>query len=175
MRKAFATAVLNSKFDDLRSKAAQQLSIQFENEILKFTPTFPPSVIKFQRIVGELDEYLKKACPDFPEHVPLESKPAAEVFKNSSYSIDNVQKLSNDIRILKAQPLILRVAAFVYSIQPEAVIVDSGISIILTSLNEENLVRLRSFVDDLMYKAATGVIRPYVRTPGMKSASLIVK
>ena len=163
MRILFAKAIKAYK-NGVRAVAAAQLSSQFEHLTSDLSPSMSVTTTRLQLACSKMERLVDSLRPCFiAEHKPVEGEPAAEVIKNPRTDPD-VSEIADDIRGLSSPTLLLRVLAFVYKTQPEAVrMSDEEMSIEFALLTDESLAKIREFVNGLLKKAAKGEINPFMK------------
>jgi hypothetical protein len=135
------------------------------------SPTLSPHALRLQLAEDRLKRFVDSVVGPVPVVPPtLDSPPAGEIIKRPLESGSIVAA----VKMLASPALILRVAAFVHQIQPEAVQVGNELTILFSIMSESTLQRLCPFVYGVMYDAAIGAIQPFVRTPGKIEAPAVV-
>lgn len=167
MRFVLANVVNSTSGSSLRNAAGKQLLRDFEEEMSVLSPTLSPHILKLQYTEKHFKDYLVRITPPVPEMVEVTEAPAAEMTKIIDEDVVDVERLSNDIAALCSPSLILRIAAFIYNCQPEAIALGNELSIVFSLMTDETLKSLRVYVSKLMYNAVTGKINPFVRSPGV--------
>ncbi len=156
MQRLFVQAVKQNKGRDLRLAAITSLRDDFERAVLEINPT---------REVRNKEEVLMAKFSAFLDKHRLivrdrnvqnsDREPGAEYFKVES----GISDIARDVQFLSSPNMILPVFSFVRSLQTEAVKVDDEfMSIKLGLLTEENLGKLRVFVNNLLLMGARGEI-----------------
>lgn len=170
MRQVLTNVITNTSSSSLRNAAGKQLLKDFEKEMAALSPSLSPQTLKLQYTEQQLSDFVVKATPPLPRFEASEKMPAAELFKvKVDCDAVDVDRLSDDIRMLSSPALIMRVAAFIYDHQPEALSFgnDSNILILFSLMADETLQSLRDYVSKLTFNAATGRVNAVVRTPGV--------
>lgn len=169
MRVLFSKSMKAAK-NSVRSVAASQLLLQFEQLMADLSPSLSPCTTKEQLGTVKLTKIVKSLAPWLTSAASVSNgEPAAEIVKNPHTEV-SVSEIATDIRSLFSPALLLRVLAFVYQMQPEAVSIDEEeMSIEFTLLSDENLGKLRVFVNELVAKAAKGEINPFMKGTGGRS------
>jgi hypothetical protein len=171
VRRLLMSAVLATPELSVRNAAARQLQSDFESEMATLSPTLSPHVLRLQLAEGRLKRFVDSPVGPIPE-IPtiLNSPPAGEIMKRPIES----DSIVSAVKMLASPALVLRVAAFVHQIQPEAIQVGSELTILFSVMSESTLQRVCAFVHGVMYEAAVGAIQPFVRTPGKIGAPAVV-
>jgi len=93
------------------------------------------------------------------------TRPGSILFEMEDNST-NFQLLIHQIKMLTSPELILRLAAFVSEVQPEAAIIDENFSINFGIMSKTTLSQIQGYVKQLLLNATIGKIDPFARSFG---------
>jgi hypothetical protein len=159
--------------NSLRAAAAHQLFGEYEALLTTLSPSLSPHTIKLQLVQWQFDNLMRHATIA-PTTATRDSPPGAEVFKDPPIG-DDPLIIANHIRNLFSPNLLLRVAAFLYATQPDALVFGEGeLHIQFALITAENRTRLRDYIADLMQSGATGAIQPVVGSSMDNSAPALL-
>jgi hypothetical protein len=159
--------------NSLRAAATDQLFGEYETLLAALSPSLSPHTIRLQLAEWRLDTFIRRASIT-PAAAPRGSPPGAEIFKEPPIC-DDPLVIANHIRNLFAPNLLLRVAAFLYTTQPDALVFGEGeLHIQFTLITPDNRVKLRDYIADLMQSSATGAIPPVVGSTMDESAPALL-
>ena len=151
--------------DPIYRVAAQQLLDEFNADFGSKFKSKDLRSIKLIILSNDFHEYLKhhKFTKNFPTEV--DGKPHALCLQQNYTEISDKQ-LIREIKFLHSPDLLMRVASFVYQLQPDAIIMDSNISIKFETISEGKLIEIKKFVHTLLIDAAKGKYDPYKQQIG---------
>lgn len=159
----------------LRVAAARQLTKDFESLLQEVSPSMSPGTIKLQFIEKELDDFFENYLSEIPSPEPVNLPPANHVICNALLDEPNPQLTINLIKHLNSPAMLLRIAAFVYKIKPEALIMENELIILFSIFTEEEIIRLQHFLNRILIEASCSKINPFLRDPGSIMKPVIVK
>lgn len=159
----------NYKDEPLISASAQQLLKDFNEELEKTPPNKDGFALRLSVLSSDILEIAKIYET---EHVfkKTDKQPHCYILNKDIKNI-TTKDLIRQIKALHSTDLILRVAAFLYKLQPECVNLDYDVSIEFEQMSEETLSKLKLFVRSLLIKAAQGQVCPFKRPydPGISA------
>ena len=163
MRTLFSNAVKRPQ-RGIRSMAAVELAQEFENLMGDLGPTPSGLTAQTQGLELKLRRFLRDIHPGLTINIEnTDREPGAEIVRQPKTEAD-VNNIAEDIRNLFSPSLLLRVIAFIYSLQPEAVSIDEEeIVIEFLLLTDATLQKLREFLNKLIRQTAQGKINPFVK------------
>lgn len=157
----------------LKAAAAQQLLSDFEAELEKNDPLKRGLSLRMSLLTSEFNDYIKVnrniMITDVTER---EGEPCATIFKTNPEDISTKQLL-REIKFLRSPDLLIRVAAFIYKMQPEAIQLGNELSIEFQFMKPETLIALKKFVRGLLSQAAKGKIDPFKKCIGAVSPVIL--
>jgi hypothetical protein len=165
VRSMFMSVLQATPEGSLTNCSARQLMTDFERELTHLSPSLSPHILPLQLAEDTLQHFLRDSLPPFIPHQPLDSEPAAELFNASDQEFTTEQVIER-IRFLSSSSLILRVIAFLYQRQPEALQIGTELVIMFALLSKETLRGLSRFVSSLLREAAAGRVPSFIPTPG---------
>ena len=150
----------------LKAAAAQQLLIDFQNELERSNPLKKGLSLRLNLLTADFYDYIK-TLPN-TDILPLnerQGQPNSLVFRTPPEEITTKQ-LIREIKFLRSPDLLVRVAAFIYKQQPEALQLGNELSIKFQFMKPETLSSLKLFVRSLLYQAAKGKLDPFKASIG---------
>jgi hypothetical protein len=165
IRLLLKSAIADSPALSLRGAAARQLQSDLEREMFLLSPVLSPHTLRLQFAQDRFQRFLARTVPEIPEAAepPDPDCPAAAEILKMQITREN---LFDSVRALASSSLILRVAAVVHHLQPEALHLGDEMMILFSVMTEETLEQLGRFVHELLREAAIGEINPFIQTPG---------
>ena len=163
VRVAFSNFQKEYETDEVKRVSITSLWEDFEQELLKSTIHDKKLVCQLKNIRNALENY---ANSNKGEKIPLKSEesegkePGAFIFSEPEEKEVNVVKLERDVRMLRDPEYILRVASFLYKLQPEAVSLNQKVTISFKIIKPDVLKSLREYVTKMLRAAAVGEIDP---------------
>ena len=167
MRKLFSAEIKHPS-NPLRAAAARLLMEDFEKEMRTLSPMLSPHLFQFQIAEEHLINFINSYHPYISINMPeIEKKPAAEIFQEDFNDVDySTQQLLSDIQLLRAPQIILRIAAFIYKVHPNAICFGKRLTMMLSLLTPEEVSRIGKFVRQLMVDCTVGKMNVLSQTPG---------
>ena len=149
--------------------SAKQLKLEFDELTSKFASNISIRLDKLKKIHSELND-LADAYESEITKIQKDIQPAAEIFKKSIDSIkDPIKIIKRNITLFKSPEMILRIAAILYKLQPEAIVVNGEqIRIEFALMNSETINKLLRYTLILLEAIASGKIDPYSYTEDSK-------
>ena len=165
LRSLFTYAIYFSGPGSIRTAAARQLSMEFENILTYLSPSLSIQTLELQKIEYDLYQFLKYNPINIPKKENPHEMPASEFFK-TDFSNDTPEQISKNIQIIQSPNIILRILSFIYVLQPEIISFgDDDISIKFGLMSTATLEALRDFIPKVALEAANGTIDPFFRSP----------
>ncbi|OHT06203.1 hypothetical protein TRFO_25824 [Tritrichomonas foetus] len=172
MRLVLSFAKRQSNNIPLKAAAARLLMSDFEDEMMTLSPMLSPHMLFLQIAEEHFNNFIQSYHPEIPRRIPItDSVPASEIFKTWNKESTPSQLLS-EIKMLNSPSLLLRVAAFIYKIKPEAIGFGKQLSMILSMLSQDEMMNTSNYVRRILFDAATGKIDPFIQTPGHQAKTL---
>ena len=172
MRIMFSNFIIAFPDDSLKKAAAQQLSAEFEEKIQQISPTSSPFTIKFQMLESDISKLLNTVRIAEGEPTPSPKEPAAAIFNQKQEA--TIPNITRNIRMLHSSELFMKVIAFIWKLQPEAVSLGQSVSFDFCLMSQETMEKLNEFVLGLLRDAAVGLINPYRNQSGSPSESPVI-
>lgn len=166
MRQLFASEIHNPT-NSLRAAAAKLLMEDFDQAMMTLSPTLSPHLLRFQITEGHLITFINSFHPAIDRKTQKHQNPTAEILNEAIPDNYTAQNLYSDIQILLNSPsLRLRVIAFIHHIRPSAVVFGQRLTLMLSLLDPEELLKAGKYVRQIMHDAATGKLDVFNHTPG---------
>ena len=94
--------------------------------------------------------------------------PGSIIFNQNFNNIFDINILSRDIKLLSSNNMAAKITSFIKKLQPEVLNTKYSISIHISLLNQENLKKLKNFINNLLLEAAQEKIIVFNRPFGKK-------
>ena len=163
----------NRDSNPLKAAAAKQLLMDFHEELEKSDPLKKGLSLRLNLLISDLKDYFQNIS--LSTNINIEEKegePCSVVFKTPPQDMSTKQ-LIREIKFLRSPDLLIRVAAFVYKKQPEAIQLGNELSIQFQFMKEETLNDLKLFVRSLIYQSAKGLLDPFKPSIGTTSPVIL--
>ncbi|KAK8885336.1 hypothetical protein M9Y10_040782 [Tritrichomonas musculus] len=150
--------------------SAKQLKLEFDDLTSKFVSNVKIRLDKLKQIHKELSD-LSAIYESEVGQISEELQPAAEIFTISSDSItDPIKVIKRNISLFKSPDMILRMAAILYKLQPETVIVNGEqIRFEFALMKPDTVNDLLRYTLSLVKAIASGKLDPYSYTGNSKT------
>jgi hypothetical protein len=147
----------------LRAAAARQLQADFEEELTFISPVISSCTLNLQFTEERLRAVISSSVPAVSNQPKSDSPPNAEILKIPITR----ENIGDFVHALGSSALIVRVAAFIYHLQPEALHLGREMMFLFSLLTEESVRQLAGFIQGLLHDAAAGKLNPFIRAPGL--------
>ena len=165
LRRVFLNCDTSEEKNSIRPAAVSLLMKDFEDALALYEPSSTTLTIKFKYALKDFEKITNVAKPiQMEETAPVPSakqKPACRfIEKAASKNSDEITcaDLKHEISLLRSSKLLLMAIQYIYNLQPEAISLGQGVSIIYTLLTKENISKIHIFIVELLNDAALSQI-----------------
>ena len=166
MRMVFLNGDSYDNRNSIRPAAISLLMEDFEKALAIYSPSSSSALnTKLKITLNDIQEITDsaKSSENIEKNSTIleDQKPGCNFIANSSEIPPEkitCEDLKNEVNLLKTSKLLLKVIQFIYNLQPEAIALSSGVSILFSLLKPENIQKIHIFVIGLLHDSATGKI-----------------
>ena len=163
----------NHYSNPLKAAAAKQLLNDFHEELEANDPLRKGLSPRLNILSTDLKDYLNNVSHlPINQNIERDGNPCSIIFKTPPTEMTTKQ-LIREIKFLRSPDLLIRIAAFVYKKQPEAIQLGNELSLQFQFMNEETLNDLKIFVRSLIYQSAKGKLDPFKPSIGTSSPVIL--
>lgn len=166
IRQLFNVTNTSTFNQEIYKAAAQQLYNEF---MTLYNNKFPSKEdicsTRLSLLASEFTTYLKENKIETFTYEKREGKTFAAILDTDASKMSDKQLL-REIKFLKSPDLIVRVACLIHKLRPDAIVLDSNISLKIDLLSEEQKCEVKQFVHSLLTEVAMGKYDPYKQPIG---------
>ena len=164
MRLVFLNGDTYDKNSSIKPAAISLLIEDFEKALAIYSPSSLSLNMKLRMVLGEIEEITESTkCEPLAttaQKGELHAPCCNFLANQESIDPENISSLDlkNEITLLKSSKLLLKTIQFIHNLQPEAICIGQGVSIIFSLLSTENIEKIHKFIVKLIREAASGEI-----------------
>lgn len=158
MHQLFLNGDCYSRENSLKPAAINLLIEDFEKALALYSPSSLSLNIKLCNALNEVSDITTSPVEENIGRLNYKASPACHYLNHYDSNPENVtiSELRHQLSLIKSPNLLLPVIQYIHKLQPDAVVIGQGISIVYTAISKENLALIHTYIHKTMSHAAIG-------------------